>query len=140
MVMRCCVVRVIRTWRETFYFFHTTHSNSNTSIRTRQFRGVPLPHGTDSTCLGFQFGPVVYFSDVSSLPDRVLEFLISLPLLRVFIIDALRIKDTNAAHLNLPQALAVVQQVCSYFSLVCECCLCSSDGVMMLRSGPNAHI
>lgn len=76
-----------------------------------QFRAIPLPHGPDSSCLGFQFGPVAYLSDVSSVPERVLEFLVSLPVLRVLIIDALRIKDTNSAHLNLPQALAVVQQV-----------------------------
>ncbi len=37
-----------------------------------RLRGIPLPHGVDSVALGFQFGPVVYFSDLSSVPDKVL--------------------------------------------------------------------
>jgi phosphoribosyl 1,2-cyclic phosphodiesterase len=74
-----------------------------------KFRGVPLPHG-DCTALGFQFGPVVYFSDCSAIPDRVFEFLSKLPLFKVMILDALFVKTENFAHLNLPQALAVIQQ------------------------------
>ncbi len=74
-----------------------------------KFRAVPLPHG-DCTALGFQFGPVVYFSDCSAIPDRVFEFLSKLPNFKVLIIDALFVKTECFHHLNLPQALLAIQQ------------------------------
>jgi phosphoribosyl 1,2-cyclic phosphodiesterase/RNA polymerase subunit RPABC4/transcription elongation factor Spt4 len=79
------------------------------SVCGLKFRAVPLPHG-DCTALGFQFGPVVYFSDCSSIPDRVFEFLAKLPLFKVLIIDALFVKTECFHHLNLPQALLAIQQ------------------------------
>ena len=76
-----------------------------------KMRGLPLPHGTDCVALGFQFGPVVYFSDLSSVPEKVFAFLSKLPEIKVLIIDALTVKREVPPHLNLAQALAVIGRV-----------------------------
>ncbi len=94
-----------------FSFFRTIPASGPFEVCGLKFRGIPLPHGNNSTCLGFQFGSVVYLSDVSHIPDRVMEFLMTLPVLRLLIIDALRIKDTNPSHMNLPQALSFISAI-----------------------------
>ncbi len=86
-----------------------------------KFRAIPVPHGDDCTCLGFQFGPVVYLSDLSSVPDRVFEFLRKLPMFKVLIIDALSVKKEYHAHLNLPQALNIIKHAMPERAILTGC-------------------
>jgi hypothetical protein len=56
---------------------------------------IPLPveHGADFMCAGFQFGKkdvVVYISDVSKIPEETLEHLRQIPRIRLLVLDALR--------------------------------------------------
>ena len=79
------------------------------SIGTIDFFGVPLPHGS-GTSLAFQFGNVLYMSDVSDVPQKLRRRFRKMEL-ALLIIDALKLKRVHASHLTLTQAIEVVRTV-----------------------------
>lgn len=82
---------------------------------------IPLPvdHGADFKCAGFQFGRkdvVVYISDVSRIPEETMEHLRSIPRIRLFVIDTLRPINYEKAtrpmvHFDLADALQSIRQL-----------------------------
>lgn len=82
---------------------------------------IPLPveHGADFMCAGFRFGRkdvVVYISDVSKIPQETMEYLRSIPLIRLFVIDSLRPVNFEKAtrpmvHFDLADALESVRNL-----------------------------
>ena len=91
--------------------FHVIPDKGAFEVCGLKMRGLPLPHGEDVTAMGFQFGGVVYMSDVSSIPENVFKFLDKLPSFEVLIIDALTLKREIPTHFNLVQALAVISRL-----------------------------
>jgi len=73
-----------------------------------KFTPFILDHGPNNTALGFRFGSVVYLSDLSGIPEETRHQIASEPI-ELLIIDALRVKEKNSSHYNLPQALAEVR-------------------------------
>ncbi|OQR99835.1 hypothetical protein THRCLA_06367 [Thraustotheca clavata] len=82
-----------------------------------QFTALPLPHGKGYLCNGFEFGAqvgirFVYLSDLHEIAPETIAFLLSNPAkIDILVIDAIYFKDVHGAHLNLPQAMAIVQQL-----------------------------
>jgi phosphoribosyl 1,2-cyclic phosphodiesterase len=80
---------------------------------------IPLPveHGADFMCAGFQFGRrdvVVYISDVSKIPQVTLNHLRGIPSIRLYVIDALRPVNYEKAtrpmvHFDLTDALESIR-------------------------------
>uniref|UniRef100_A0A7S2R7C0 Metallo-beta-lactamase domain-containing protein n=2 Tax=Mucochytrium quahogii TaxID=96639 RepID=A0A7S2R7C0_9STRA len=77
---------------------------------------LPLPvyHGPDYLSLGFVFGRTnnkfVYISDVSTIPDKIMNLLQSWDV-RLLVIDTLHREKEYVSHMNLSQSLAVVEAV-----------------------------
>ena len=84
-----------------------------------EIRPLPVEHGADFMCAGFQFGRrdvVVYISDVSKIPQPTLEHLKTIPKIRLYVIDALRPVNYEKAsrpmvHFDLVDALESIRQL-----------------------------
>ena len=70
---------------------------------------VPLLHGGDYICQGFVFGNaggLVYLSDFHEVPEKTLEFLASLPPIRVLVLDAL-MRRPHPSHASLEYSVGL---------------------------------
>eukprot|EP00290_Baffinella_frigidus_P056696 CAMPEP_0180371670 /NCGR_PEP_ID=MMETSP0989-20121125/19975_1 /TAXON_ID=697907 /ORGANISM="non described non described, Strain CCMP2293" /LENGTH=341 /DNA_ID=CAMNT_0022367773 /DNA_START=58 /DNA_END=1080 /DNA_ORIENTATION=+ len=74
---------------------------------------LPVMHGTDCVCYGFDFGGeerVVYLSDMTSIPEAVLAKIKARPV-HVLILDALLPDKDATTHIGVPTALAIARDV-----------------------------
>jgi phosphoribosyl 1,2-cyclic phosphodiesterase len=103
--------------------------------QTLPVKCFPVLHGGSYVSLGFNFGrpgELVYISDVKIIPPESMEYLKSLPQIRVLVIDCLNPAGReHYAHFNLTEALeciAVLNPVKAY--LVGMCCKCGDHDAM----------
>lgn len=91
--------------------FNVVESNSEFTVAGLPVRSFPVYHGGNYVSLGFSIGKAgefVYISDVSTIPDETMDYLKSLPRIKVFVIDALSPVGIFA-HMGVNDALAVVK-------------------------------
>lgn len=86
--------------------FHRIDHEPFEVLETR-IQPVPLKHGPNFDVLGFRIGDIAYCTDVKQIPDASWNLLEGLDTL---VISALRY-DPHPTHLNLEEALAVVQRL-----------------------------
>jgi phosphoribosyl 1,2-cyclic phosphodiesterase len=91
--------------------FNVVDSNAEFTVAGLPVRAFPVYHGGKYVSLGFSFGKAgefVYISDVSTIPDETMDYLKSLPRIKVFVIDVLSHQGIFA-HMGLDDALGVVR-------------------------------
>jgi len=75
---------------------------------------LPIEHGPNYVSAGYLIGPVVYLSDISSMPQATREFIKSHPF-SILIIDCLRAKHPDSAaapvHFDLESALSCIESL-----------------------------
>lgn len=81
-------------------FFHTIEPDSTISLLGHEVQTLHLPHGNDMV-LGYRFGPLAYCTDISDMPDEVIDRLRDLDTL---VLGALRPKP-HPKHLSIEQAV-----------------------------------
>ncbi|MFQ5550858.1 MAG: MBL fold metallo-hydrolase, partial [Gemmatimonadales bacterium] len=67
---------------------------------------VRLDHGVMDV-MGFRFGPIAYLTDVKSVPQAALEFLIGI---EVLVVNAL-FEHRHPTHLSIPEAIELARVV-----------------------------
>ena len=63
-----------------------------------------------NTALGYKFGDVVYISDANLIPEEV-ETLLKKDPIQILVIDALRLKEKNASHFSMKEAVKVTKRL-----------------------------
>ncbi|CEM11337.1 unnamed protein product [Vitrella brassicaformis CCMP3155] len=81
-----------------------------------KFKIMPLPvwHGKDYICYGFEFGEkerFVYLSDVSAVPEATMAYLKGGPRIATLVLDALFKDKTHPTHFSLVQACDLIRQL-----------------------------
>lgn len=89
---------------------------------------LPVEHGKDYTCIGYEFGQpesrVIYLSDVSYIPEKTLDYILSKPT-HLLVLDALRLPPfpyimltrtqcsyhSYPTHLSFPDSIKYAKQV-----------------------------
>jgi phosphoribosyl 1,2-cyclic phosphodiesterase len=65
-------------------------------------------HGKNYTCLGFKFGNVVYISDVSSIPERIMTIIQNCDFL---VLDCLNLGKFHPSHFCFEESLENVLKI-----------------------------
>ena len=76
------------------------------------FLPIPIKHGEDLDCMGYLFGhehKVCYLSDISRMPENVLQIIQEFGSIDLLIIDTLNPNLPNPVHFNLLQAIELVK-------------------------------
>mmetsp|Transcript_73688 Transcript_73688/g.144625 ORF Transcript_73688/g.144625 Transcript_73688/m.144625 type:complete len:329 (+) Transcript_73688:50-1036(+) len=126
--------------------FRVIDSNACMNVCGLPVRAFPVYHGGKYISLGFSVGRAgefVYISDVSSIPADTMNYLKSLPRIKVFVIDVLS-HDSIFAHMGLSDALKVVdilQPETVYFTgMTCSLGMHDEVNDMLRETRPNVQL
>mmetsp|Transcript_20357 Transcript_20357/g.67995 ORF Transcript_20357/g.67995 Transcript_20357/m.67995 type:complete len:148 (-) Transcript_20357:3001-3444(-) len=78
-----------------------------------EIRTLPVEHGPDCICYGFDFGVrdrVVYLSDFTSISEEVYE-VIEEREVSILVLDSLRPDKDSLTHIGLPTAVEIAKRV-----------------------------
>ena len=126
--------------------FQVIESSSNFNVAGLPITSFPVYHGGKYISLGFSIGKsgeFVYISDVKVIPSETMTYLLSLPKIKVFVIDVL---DYNGifAHMGLDEALEIVrtlQPECVYFvGMSCSIGMHEEVEAKLGELGGNIHL
>jgi len=79
-----------------------------------EVQAVPLWHGSDYLCQGFLFGAeekVIYFSDVSEVPEATMEAVQAAGQISLLVVDALFEKTSHVSHFSLDDAVNLARKL-----------------------------
>lgn len=126
--------------------FRVIDSNAEFCVGGLPVRSFPVYHGGRYISLGFSVGKAgefVYISDVSTIPDSTMDYLKSLPRIKVFVIDVLSHQGIFA-HMGLEDALEVVrilQPETVYFTgMSCTIGMHDETNARLAETSPNCQL
>lgn len=133
--------------RIAFLDFRVIDSNSMFNVAGLPVRSFPVYHGGTYVSLGFSIGKeseFVYISDVKIIPEETMQYLISLPKIKVFVIDVLDPNGGIFAHMGLKEALAVVEllkpELAYFVGMSCSIGLHEEMEAKLSEIAPNTHL
>lgn len=107
--------------KTSYYLVDRTQMTSGGTVAYLDFKTIPkhefsihgidilpleVPHGPPHTANGYRIGDFAYISDVSEMPEKVMERLTDLGTL---VIDALRWSRSHGSHLNVESAVSIAK-------------------------------
>jgi phosphoribosyl 1,2-cyclic phosphodiesterase len=126
--------------------FNVVESSSQFSVSGLPIRAFPVYHGGNYVSLGFSVGKpgqFVYISDVKIIPEETMQYLISLPRIKVFVIDVLN-QEGIFAHMGLTEAMEVVRvlqpEVAYFVGMSCSLGMHDEVEARLAKIAPNVHL
>jgi phosphoribosyl 1,2-cyclic phosphodiesterase len=125
--------------------FDVIDPNSSFLAAGLPIKSFPVYHGGKYISLGFSIGKpgeFVYISDVKIIPEESMRYLMSLPRIKVFVIDVLN-TDGIFAHMGLNEAIEIVKILNPHFTyftgMTCSIGLHDEIEAQLAKSLPNAY-
>jgi phosphoribosyl 1,2-cyclic phosphodiesterase len=126
--------------------FNVIDSNQSFSCAGLRVKAFPVYHGGTYVSLGFSIGEpgqFVYISDVKIIPEESMNYLKSLPRIKVFVIDVLN-EEGIFPHMGLHEALAVVQvlnpETVYFVGMSCSLGLHEEVEERLAQMAPSTHL
>ena len=79
---------------------------------------LPVMHGEDMIAYGYEFGNVVYLSDVSRILPQTLTYLENLSEITLLIIDCLFLGKDNLTHFTYPSTMKYIRKFKAKLSIL----------------------